>query len=55
MSWVTSTMVFPAARFSRNTSLHFWAKAASPTACRRPRIRATGHWDVNDILSPKQA
>jgi len=21
----------------------------------RPRIRATGHWDVNDILSPKQA
>ena len=32
MSWVTSTIVLPARRFSWNTSMHFWAKAASPTA-----------------------
>ena len=32
MSWVTSTSVRPAARLARNTSMHFCAKAASPTA-----------------------
>ena len=32
MSCVTSTMVLPARRFSRNTSMHFCANAASPTA-----------------------
>ena len=32
MSWVTSTSVLPARRFSWKTSMHFWANAASPTA-----------------------
>ncbi len=32
MSWVTSTIVLPASRRSRNTSMHFCANAASPTA-----------------------
>ena len=32
MSWVTSTIVLPARRFSWKTSMHFCAKAASPTA-----------------------
>ena len=32
MSWVTSTIVLPARRRSRNTSMHFCANAASPTA-----------------------
>ena len=32
MSWVTSTIVLPARRRSWKTSMHFWAKAASPTA-----------------------
>ncbi len=32
MSWVTSTSVRPARRFSRKTSMHFCANAASPTA-----------------------
>ena len=32
MSWVTSTIVLPASRRSWNTSMHFWANAASPTA-----------------------
>ena len=32
MSWVTSTIVLPARRLSWKKSMHFWAKAASPTA-----------------------
>ena len=32
MSCVTRTIVLPARRRSRNTSMHFCAKAASPTA-----------------------
>ena len=32
MSWVTSTIVLPASRFSWKTSMHFCANAASPTA-----------------------
>ena len=32
MSWVTSTIVLPAARRSWKTSMHFCANAASPTA-----------------------